>query len=129
MKTARYCLEFVSLRVLLRLGEYLGKANSKIIANNILAKVFNIKPLSHEKSNIFNLSLQINCSKNTLLNIKQKILESSPSLKIIGLKCSFSYNFYQCQNHMLFACILQSFSYLFPRLTHTDKTLLTLHKL
>ncbi|ADI35180.1 Hypothetical protein HPV225_1136 [Helicobacter pylori v225d] len=37
-----------------------------------MAKVFNIKPLSHEKRNIFNLSLQINCSKNMLLNIKTK---------------------------------------------------------
>ncbi|EMH35656.1 hypothetical protein HMPREF1426_00508 [Helicobacter pylori GAM80Ai] len=35
MKTARYCLEFVNLGGLLRQGEYLGKANSKIIANNI----------------------------------------------------------------------------------------------
>ncbi|MFP6276757.1 hypothetical protein ACLGEA_07665, partial [Helicobacter pylori] len=35
-----------------------------------LAKVFGRKPLSHEKCNIFNLSLQINCSKNTLLSIK-----------------------------------------------------------
>ncbi|EMH00817.1 hypothetical protein HMPREF1404_00312, partial [Helicobacter pylori GAM210Bi] len=49
VKSARYCLEFVSLGVLLRLGEYLGKANSKIIANNILAKVFTIRLLSHEK--------------------------------------------------------------------------------
>ncbi|EJB95362.1 hypothetical protein HPHPP1_1398 [Helicobacter pylori Hp P-1] len=53
MKTARYCLEFVSLGVLLRLGEYLGKANSKMIANNILAKVLAIRLLSHEKRNIF----------------------------------------------------------------------------
>ncbi|MGL2412397.1 hypothetical protein ACOWML_06980, partial [Helicobacter pylori] len=66
------CLELVNLGGLLRQGEYLGKANSKIIANNILAKVFGRKPLSHEKCNIFNLSLQINCSKNTLLSIKQK---------------------------------------------------------
>lgn len=72
MKTARYCLELVNLGGLLRQGEYLGKANSKIIANNILAKVFAIRLLSHEKCNIFNLSLQINCSKNTLLSIKQK---------------------------------------------------------
>nr|WP_230372349.1 hypothetical protein [Helicobacter pylori] len=28
-----------------------------------LTKVFGRKPLSHEKRNIFNLSLQINCSK------------------------------------------------------------------
>ncbi|PUD79223.1 hypothetical protein C2R62_05335 [Helicobacter pylori] len=70
MKTARYCLELVNLGGLLRQGEYLGKANSKIIANNILAKVFSIKPFSHEKRNIFNLSLQINCSKNTLLSTK-----------------------------------------------------------
>ncbi|GAA8741110.1 hypothetical protein HpDR97_14190 [Helicobacter pylori] len=63
MKTARYCLEFVNLGGLLRQGEYLGKANSKMIANNILAKVFGRKPLSHEKRNIFSLSLQINYSK------------------------------------------------------------------
>ncbi len=54
MKTARYCLEFVNLGGLLMQGEYLGKANSKMIANNILAKVFNIKPPSDEKCNIFN---------------------------------------------------------------------------
>ncbi|EJC50871.1 hypothetical protein HPHPP41_1327 [Helicobacter pylori Hp P-41] len=53
MKTARYCLEFVNLGGLLRRGEYLGKANSKMIANNILAKVFGRKPFSHEKRNIF----------------------------------------------------------------------------
>lgn len=35
MKTARYCLELVNLGGLLRQGEYLGKANSKVIANNI----------------------------------------------------------------------------------------------
>ncbi|RKV49620.1 hypothetical protein DD769_04730 [Helicobacter pylori] len=64
-------------RGLLRQGEYLGKANSKIIANNILAKVFGRKPLSHEKCNVFNLSLQINCSKNTLLSIKQKSLNQA----------------------------------------------------
>ncbi|NHA48276.1 hypothetical protein EWZ85_06695 [Helicobacter pylori] len=63
-------MELVNSGGLLRQGEYLGKANSKIIANNILAKVFAIRLLSHEKCNIFNLSLQINCSKNTLLSIK-----------------------------------------------------------
>ncbi|EJB28805.1 hypothetical protein HPNQ4228_0950 [Helicobacter pylori NQ4228] len=47
MKTARYCLEFVNLGGLLRQGEYLDKANSKIIANNILAKVFSIRLFSH----------------------------------------------------------------------------------
>ncbi|EIE29272.1 hypothetical protein HP2RS_08967, partial [Helicobacter pylori] len=35
VKTARYCLEFVNLGGLLRQGEYLGKANSKIIASNV----------------------------------------------------------------------------------------------
>lgn len=35
MKPARYCLEFVSLGVLLRLGEYLRQKQSKVIANNI----------------------------------------------------------------------------------------------
>ncbi|MGN8476207.1 hypothetical protein ACR9L2_07915 [Helicobacter pylori] len=53
MKTARYCLEFVNLGGLLRQGEYLGKANSKIIASNILAKVLAIRLFSHEKRNIF----------------------------------------------------------------------------
>ncbi|RVY32543.1 hypothetical protein ECC17_07250 [Helicobacter pylori] len=62
---------------MLRQGEYLGKANNKIIANNILAKVFSIKLLGHEKCNIFNLSLQINCSKNMLLSIKQKSLNQA----------------------------------------------------
>ncbi|WP_231622838.1 hypothetical protein [Helicobacter pylori] len=77
MKPARYCLELVNLGGLLMQGEYLGKANSKMIANNILAKVFAIRLLSHEKCNIFNLSLQINCSKNTLLSIKQKSLNQA----------------------------------------------------
>ncbi|PUD43947.1 hypothetical protein C2R78_06760 [Helicobacter pylori] len=70
MKPARYCLELVNLGGLLRQGEYLGKANSKMIANNILAKVFTIRLLIHEKRNVFNLSLQINCSKNTPLSTK-----------------------------------------------------------
>ncbi|OOQ24738.1 hypothetical protein B0X55_02670 [Helicobacter pylori] len=61
MKTARYCLEFVNLGGLLRQEEYLGKANSKVIASN----VFGRKPLSHEKCNTFSLLLQINCSKDT----------------------------------------------------------------
>ncbi|WQZ55732.1 hypothetical protein KVM69_05340 [Helicobacter pylori] len=72
MKTARYCLEFVNLGGLLRQGEYLGKANSKMIANNILAKVFTIRLLSHEKCNILNLSLQINYSKNMPPSIKKQ---------------------------------------------------------
>ncbi|EJB50762.1 hypothetical protein [Helicobacter pylori] len=72
MKTARYCLEFVNLGGLLRQGEYLGKANSKMIANNILAKVFGRKPFSHEKCNILNLSLQINYSKNMPPSIKKQ---------------------------------------------------------
>ncbi|EJB63366.1 hypothetical protein HPHPA26_0943 [Helicobacter pylori Hp A-26] len=42
-----------------------------------MAKVFGIRLLSHEKRNIFNLSLQINCSKNTLLSIKQKSLNQA----------------------------------------------------
>ncbi|MFP6022769.1 hypothetical protein ACLF82_07735, partial [Helicobacter pylori] len=71
------CLELVNLGGLLRQGEYLGKANSRIIANNTLAKVFAIRLLSHEKCNIFNLSLQINCSKNMLLSIKQKSLNQA----------------------------------------------------
>ncbi|PDW11559.1 hypothetical protein BB390_04220 [Helicobacter pylori] len=77
MKTARYCLELLNLGGLLRQGEYLGKANNKIIANNILAKVFTIRLLSHEKCNVFNLSLQINCSKTMLLKIKQKSLNQA----------------------------------------------------
>ncbi|EMH32298.1 hypothetical protein HMPREF1423_00006 [Helicobacter pylori GAM270ASi] len=40
-------------RGFVKTGEYLGKANSKMIANNILAKVFGRKPFSHEKRNIF----------------------------------------------------------------------------
>ncbi|MGL2660577.1 hypothetical protein ACQJ6P_07650 [Helicobacter pylori] len=69
-------MELLNLGGLLRQGEYLGKANSKIIANNILTKVFSIKLFSHEKCNIF-LSLQINCSKNTPLSIKQKSLNQA----------------------------------------------------
>ncbi|EJB85117.1 hypothetical protein HPHPH11_1379 [Helicobacter pylori Hp H-11] len=37
-----------------------------------MAKVFGRKPLSHEKCNIFNLSLQINCSKNMPPSIKKQ---------------------------------------------------------
>ncbi|TPH55536.1 hypothetical protein FIM70_05810 [Helicobacter pylori] len=58
-----------------------------------MAKVFNIKPLSHEKCNIFNLSLQINCSKNTLLNIKQKTLESKPKFESYRLEVFFFLQF------------------------------------
>ncbi|WP_120922391.1 hypothetical protein [Helicobacter pylori] len=72
MKTARYCLEFVNLGGLLRQGEYLGETNNKIIASNILAKVFGIKLFSHEECNVFNLSLQINCSKNMPPSIKKQ---------------------------------------------------------
>ncbi|WP_120855360.1 hypothetical protein [Helicobacter pylori] len=78
MKTARYCLELLNLGGLLRQGEYLGETNRALryliegySKQYFLAKVFNIKLFSHEKCNIF-LSLQINCSKNTLLSIKQK---------------------------------------------------------
>ncbi|QTO97984.1 hypothetical protein J5D27_05465 [Helicobacter pylori] len=72
MKPARYCLEFVNLGGLLRQGEYLRQKQSKVIANNILAKVLAIRLFSHEKCNIFNLSLQINCSKNMPSSIKKQ---------------------------------------------------------
>ncbi|EJB45479.1 hypothetical protein [Helicobacter pylori] len=72
MKTARYCLEFVNLGVLLRLGEYLRQKQSKVVASNILAKVFAIRLLSHEKCNIFSLLLQINRSKNMPPSIKKQ---------------------------------------------------------
>ncbi|MGL2854336.1 hypothetical protein ACQKAU_06515 [Helicobacter pylori] len=65
-------MEFVNLGGLLRQGEYLGKANSKMIASNILAKVFGRKPLSHEECNVFNLLLQINYSKNMPPSIKKQ---------------------------------------------------------
>ncbi|NHA97375.1 hypothetical protein EXS99_03250 [Helicobacter pylori] len=67
----------VKFRGLLR--EYLGETNRALryliegySKQCFLAKVFSRKPLSHEKCNIFNLSLQINCSKNTLLSIKKQ---------------------------------------------------------
>ncbi|OPG22397.1 hypothetical protein BGL62_02240 [Helicobacter pylori] len=67
----------VKFRDLLR--EYLGETNRALRCliegyskQCFLAKVFNIKLFSHEKCNVFNLSLQINCSKNTLPNIKNK---------------------------------------------------------
>ncbi|MGL2625483.1 hypothetical protein ACQJ50_06575 [Helicobacter pylori] len=65
-------MEFVNLGGLLRQGEYLGKANSKMIANNTLAKVLAIRLLSHEKRSVFNLSLQINYSKNMPPSIKKQ---------------------------------------------------------
>nr|WP_232264863.1 hypothetical protein [Helicobacter pylori] len=65
-------MEFVNLGGLLRLGEYLRQKQSKVIASNILAKVFGRKPFSHEKRNIFNLSLQINYSKNMPPSIKKQ---------------------------------------------------------
>ncbi|MGN8511027.1 hypothetical protein ACR9ME_06720 [Helicobacter pylori] len=65
-------MEFVSLGVLLRLGEYLRQKQSKVIASNILAKAFAIRLLSHEKCNIFSLLLQINCSKNMPPSIKKQ---------------------------------------------------------
>ncbi len=73
MKTARYCLEFVNLGGLLRQGEYLGKANSKIIANNIFWLKFLVgSHLAMKNAIFFNLSLQINYSKNMLPSIKNK---------------------------------------------------------
>ncbi|PUD07655.1 hypothetical protein C2S36_05635 [Helicobacter pylori] len=61
------------------LREYLGETNRALryliegySKQCFLAKVFGRKPLSHEKCNIFNLSLQINCSKNTPLSIKKQ---------------------------------------------------------
>ncbi|MFP6340592.1 hypothetical protein ACLGE3_07300, partial [Helicobacter pylori] len=66
------------------LREYLGETNRALryliegySKQCFLTKVFGRKPLSHEKCNIFNLSLQINCSKNTLLSIKQKSLNQA----------------------------------------------------
>ncbi|PDW10931.1 hypothetical protein BB396_03970 [Helicobacter pylori] len=65
----------VKFRDLLR--EYLGETNRALryliegySKQCFLAKVFSIKPSSHEKCNVFNLSLQINRSKNTLLSTK-----------------------------------------------------------
>ncbi|OOQ19094.1 hypothetical protein B0X60_01045 [Helicobacter pylori] len=59
------------------LREYLGETNRALryliegySKQCFLAKVFSIKPSSHEKCNVFNLSLQINRSKNTLLSTK-----------------------------------------------------------
>ncbi|WP_172825079.1 hypothetical protein [Helicobacter pylori] len=46
-------MEFVNLGGLLRQGEYLRQKQSKVIASNILAKVFAIRLLSHEKRNTF----------------------------------------------------------------------------
>ncbi|MFP6233058.1 hypothetical protein ACLGCR_07325, partial [Helicobacter pylori] len=66
------------------LREYLGETNRALryliegySKQCFLAKVFGRKPLSHEKCNIFNLSFQINCSKNTLLKIRQKSLNQA----------------------------------------------------
>lgn len=64
MKTARYCLEFVSLGGFVKIGGvFKAKTEQGYSKQCFLAKVFGRKPLSHEECNVFNLSLQINCSK------------------------------------------------------------------
>ncbi|MUU47329.1 hypothetical protein F7188_06800 [Helicobacter pylori] len=73
MKSARYCLEFVSLWVLLRLGEYLRQKQSKVIANNVFWLKFLVgSHLDMKNAILFNLSLQINCSKNMPPSIKKQ---------------------------------------------------------
>ncbi|EMH11730.1 hypothetical protein HMPREF1411_00053, partial [Helicobacter pylori GAM250AFi] len=73
MKPARYCLEFVSLWVLLRLGEYLRQKQSKVIANNVFWLKFLVgSHLAMKNAILFNLSLQINCSKNMPPSIKKQ---------------------------------------------------------
>ncbi|MGN8489195.1 hypothetical protein ACR9LX_07195, partial [Helicobacter pylori] len=44
-------------------GVFKAKTEQGYSKQYFLAKVFGRKPLSHEKRNVFNLSLQINCSK------------------------------------------------------------------
>ncbi|MGL2614001.1 hypothetical protein ACQJ5I_07410, partial [Helicobacter pylori] len=57
-------LEFVSLGVFVKIGGvFKAKTEQNYSKQCFLAKVFGRKPLSHEKRNVFNLSLQINCSK------------------------------------------------------------------
>ncbi|RVZ04241.1 hypothetical protein EC514_07250, partial [Helicobacter pylori] len=58
-------------------GVFKAKTEQNYSKQYFLAKVFSIKLFSHEKCNVFNLSLQINCSKNTLLSIKQKSLNQA----------------------------------------------------
>ncbi|RVZ46508.1 hypothetical protein EC552_05405 [Helicobacter pylori] len=74
MKTARYCLEFVSLGVLLRLGEYLRQGKqSKVIANNIFWLKFLVG--SHlAMKNAMSLICRFKSivQKRMLLKIKQK---------------------------------------------------------
>ncbi len=73
MKTARYCLEFVSLGVLLRLGEYLRQKQSKVIANNVFWLKFLVgSHLAMKNAILFNLPLQINYSKNMPPSIKKQ---------------------------------------------------------
>ncbi|QEE96477.1 hypothetical protein D2C89_00550 [Helicobacter pylori] len=48
-------------------GVFKAKTEQGYSKQCFLAKVFGRKPLSHEKCNIFNLSLQINCSKTCYL--------------------------------------------------------------
>ncbi|PDW76049.1 hypothetical protein BB422_08120 [Helicobacter pylori] len=78
MKTARYCLEFVNLGGLLRLGEYLGKANSKIIASNVFLLKFLVG--SHlAMKNAISLIYRFKSivQKHMLLKIRQKSLNQA----------------------------------------------------
>ncbi|PDX10702.1 hypothetical protein BB407_07175 [Helicobacter pylori] len=76
MKTARYCLEFVNLGGLLR--EYLGKANSKIIASNVFWLKFLVG--SHlAMKNAISLIYRFKSivQKHMLLKIRQKSLNQA----------------------------------------------------
>ncbi|RVZ13848.1 hypothetical protein EC532_07490, partial [Helicobacter pylori] len=53
-------------------GVFKAKTEQNYSKQYFLAKVFSIKLFSHEKCNVFNLSLQINCSKNMPPSIKKK---------------------------------------------------------
>ncbi len=79
MKSARYCLEFVSLGVLLRLGEHLRQGKqSKIIANNIFWLKFLVE--SHlAMKNAISLIYRLKSIVQThmLLKIKQKSLNQA----------------------------------------------------
>ncbi|GAA7299360.1 hypothetical protein UBN116_14380 [Helicobacter pylori] len=78
MKTARYCLEFVSLGGLLRLGEYLRQKQSKVIANNIFWLKFLVGShlaMKNAMSLIYRFKSIV--QKHTLLKIKQKSLNQA----------------------------------------------------
>lgn len=79
MKSARYCLEFVSLGVLLKLGEYLRRdKQSKVIANSVFWLKFLVGShlaMKNAMSLIYRFKSIV--QRHMLLKIKQKSLNQA----------------------------------------------------